>query len=135
MSQIRVSDAAVLLGVSDDTVRRWIADGQLTATADASGRKRLDGAELADFARSRSTEVAAPGGHASSARNRFVGLVTKVTSDHVVSQVELQCGPYRVSSLMSTEAVNELQLGVGSVATASIKATQVVVETERTRQP
>lgn len=129
MTHFRVSHAAELLGVSDDTVRRWIARGHLVATADASGRKTIDGAELAEFARSRSPTVRPPEGPASSARNRFVGLVTKVTSDPVMSQVELQCGPYRVSSLMSTEAVEELELAVGTVATASVKATQVVVET------
>lgn len=131
MTHIRVSQAATLLGVSGDTLRRWIADGHLSATADASGRKTLDGAELAEFSRSRSTELPQPGGQASSARNRFVGLVTNVRSDPVMSQVDLQCGPYRVSSLMSTEAVEELKLEVGTIATASIKATQVVVEADR----
>lgn len=129
MTHYRVSDAAKLLGVSDDTVRRWITRGQLVTTADSSGRKTIDGAQLAEFARSRSPAALSPEGPASSARNRFVGLVTKVTSDPVMSQVELQCGPYRVSSLMSTEAVEELNLAVGTLATASVKATQVVVET------
>lgn len=129
MSHYRISDAAELLGVSDDTVRRWITREQLATTADPSGRKTIDGVQLADFARSRSAVVPLPQGPSSSARNRFVGLVTKVTSDPVMSQVELQCGPYRVSSLMSTEAVIELNLAVGTVATASVKATQVVVET------
>lgn len=129
MPQYRISDAAELLGVSDDTVRRWIARGQLAPTAGPSGRKTVDGAQLAEFARSRSAVFPLPQGSSSSARNRFIGLVTKVTSDPVMSQVELQCGPYRVSSLMSTEAVEELNLAVGMVATASIKATQVVVET------
>lgn len=132
MTHFRVSDAAKLLSVSDDTVRRWITRGHLVTTADSSGRKTIDGAQLAEFARSRSAAAPPPEGPASSARNRFVGLVTKVTSDPVMSQVELQCGPYRVSSLMSTEAVEELQLTVGTVATASVKATQVVVETGST---
>lgn len=129
MPQIRISDAAVFLGVSDDTVRRWVARGDLVAVADPSGRKSIDGAELARFARSRSDGLPQPGGQASSARNRFVGLVTRVVRDPVMSQVELQCGPYRVVSLMSTEAVDDLRLAVGTVATASIKATHVVVET------
>ena len=129
MPHIRISDAALFLGVSDDTVRRWIARGDLTAGDETSGRKSIDGAELARFVRSRSEGLPQPGGQASSARNRFVGLVTDVVSDPVMSQVQLQCGPYRVVSLMSTESVEELELAVGTVATASIKATHVVVET------
>ncbi|GAA1818432.1 helix-turn-helix transcriptional regulator [Nesterenkonia flava] len=116
-----------MLGVSDDTLRRWTASGELSTTLDDAGRQVLDGADLAQFARQRSTQVPSPGG-SSSARNRFVGLVTAVTSDAVMSQVELQCGPYRVVSLMSTEAVRELGLEPGVVATAGIKATNVVVE-------
>lgn len=135
MSHYRVSEAAQLLGVSDDTVRRWIAHGQLETITDAPGRKRIDGAHLAEFARSRSAAFPSPQGASSSARNRFVGLVTRVTSDPVMSQVDLQCGPYRVSSLMSTEAVEELELAVGVVATATIKATQVVVETHGVDEP
>lgn len=127
MPQIRISEAAELLGVSDDTLRRWITAGELNATTDESGRKVLEGAELAGFARERRTSLPAPPGM-SSARNRFTGLITEVTSDTVMSQVELQCGPYRVVSLMSTEAVRELGLEPGVLATASIKATHVVVD-------
>lgn len=129
MTHLRISDAASLLGVSDDTVRRWITRGQLVATSDSSGRKTIEGAQLADFARDRSARAPSPQGTRSSARNRFVGLVTQVTRGPVMSQVDLQCGPYRVSSLMSTEAVEELELAVGTIAAASVKATQVVVET------
>lgn len=125
---MRISEAARLLGVSDDSVRRWIGQGVLAGSEDSSGRKIVDGAELARFVRSRGDSLPAPKGPATSARNRFVGLVTRVTSDTVMSQVELQCGPYRVVSLLSTEAVEELGLAEGSTATASIKATQVVVE-------
>ncbi len=128
MPQIRIPDAAGYLGVSDDTVRRWIASGDLAATTDPAGRKVIDGTVLADYARSRTPALPSPDGPTSSARNRFVGLVTRVTSDPVMSQVELQCGPYRVVSLMSTEAAEELGLEPGSVATASIKATNVVIE-------
>lgn len=116
-----------MLGVSDDTLRRWVSAGELRATVDGTGRKVIDGADLAHFARERSTSLPSPPG-ASSARNRFTGLVTQVTSDTVMSQVELQCGPYRVVSLMSTEAVRELALEPGVLATASIKATNVVVD-------
>lgn len=131
MSQIRIKDAAGYLGVSDDTVRRWIDQGTLTAGVDASGRKVVDGLALAQLAQANALVPADPSGAASSARNRFVGLVTRVTSDTVMSQVELQCGPHRVVSLMSTEAVRELGLVPGSVAVAVVKATTVIVETPR----
>ncbi|NLD84744.1 MAG: TOBE domain-containing protein [Actinomycetales bacterium] len=131
MTHLRVSDAAALMGVSDDTVRRWIDRGDLTAHADASGRTTVDGAELARLAQDRAAGHAdAPGPEDTpvSARNSFRGLVTAVTSDAVMSQVEIQCGPYRVVSLISTEAVRELGLEPGSLATARVKATSVVVE-------
>jgi molybdopterin-binding protein len=126
---IRISQAARLLGVSDDTVRRWVDGGQLAATADSAGRKVLDGAELAAFARAQAASVPDPSGVGRSARNRFVGLVTDVRLDSIVAQVELQCGPHRVVSLMTAEAARELGLAPGVVAVAVVKATQVVVET------
>ncbi|GAA3657734.1 TOBE domain-containing protein [Microbacterium marinilacus] len=132
MTQIRIADAAAFLGVSDDTVRRWMDQGALAAETDDRGRKVVDGLALAEFARDRASAPADPlGDVASSARNRFVGLVTRVLSDTVMSQVELQCGPHRVVSLMSTEAVHELGIQPGSVAVASVKATQVTVEVAR----
>lgn len=130
MAQIRIKDAAALLGVSDDTVRRWVDQGELTAARDDSNVQVVDGAELATLAQAHANPADDPLGIESSARNRFVGLVTKVTSDKVMSQVELQCGPFRVVSLMSTEAVNELGLEVGAVGVASIKSTHVVIETK-----
>lgn len=128
--RLRIRDAAELLGVSDDTVRRWIDDGHLSTTNDDSGRKVVDGARLAEFVRSNAGRVPQdPVGVASSARNRFAGLVTKVTTDKVMAQVEMQCGPFTVVSLMSTDAVRELNLEPGSVAVAVVKATTVIVET------
>lgn len=128
MSHIRISDAARFLGVSDDTVRRWVSGGSLTSVTDAAGRMAIEGRELAQFAKA---QAASPGetGSASSARNRFVGLVTAVKADTVMAQVELQCGPFRVVSLMSSEAVDELGLEPGSVAVAVIKSTNVIIET------
>ena len=128
MTQIRVLDAAQFLGVSSDTVRRWIEDGTLSATR-SSGVLSVDGLELARLARERAVLPADPSGVATSARNRFVGLVTGVVSDKVMSQVELQCGPHRVVSLMSSEAVRDLGIVPGVVAVAIIKATNVIVET------
>lgn len=129
MPKFRFAEAAKLLGVSDDTIRRWVDAGELTSGQDASGRKVVDGAELAEFARTHATEVPDPSGIGRSARNRFVGLVTAVVADKVMAQVEMQCGPHRVVSLMSTEAVRELGLEPGSLAVAVVKATTVMVET------
>jgi molybdopterin-binding protein len=128
MTQIRIKDAAGYLGVSDDTVRRWIDQGTLAAHTDSSGRMVVDGLDLAGLARENAANPEDPTGTRSSARNRFVGLVTSVLSDTVMSQVEIQCGPHRVVSLMSTEAVRELGLVPGSVAVAVVKATTVIVE-------
>ena len=129
MTQFRIAEAARLLGVSDDTVRRWTDGGTLPVEADSSGRKVIAGADLASFARAQAHATPDPSGVGRSARNRFVGLVTDIRSDTVMSQVEVQCGPHRVVSLMSTEAVNELALEVGSLAVAVVKATHIIVET------
>jgi molybdopterin-binding protein len=129
MTQIRIRDAAVFLGVSDDTVRRWVDNDLLTSSRDESGRTVVDGLELAQLARKNAVLPSDPSEIGRSARNRFVGLVTEITSDRVMSQVEMQCGPHRVVSLMSTEAVRELGLELGSIAVAVVKATTVIVET------
>jgi molybdopterin-binding protein len=124
----RIAEAARLLGVSDDTVRRWVDAGTLPAQPDASNRKVIDGAALAEFARDHASAPPDPSGVQRSARNRLVGLVTSVLTDRVMAQVEMQCGPHRVVSLMSTEAVRDLGLEPGSLAVAVIKSTNVVVE-------
>lgn len=129
MPAIRIKDAAAFLGVSDDTVRRWIDNGTLPSHKDDSGRKVIAGDVLAEFARDHATPPPNPLGVASSARNRLVGLVTKVTSDRVMSEVQIQCGPFTVVSLMSTESATQLGLAPGVVAVAIVKATNVIVET------
>lgn len=128
MPQFRLAEAALLLGVSDDTVRRWVDNGQLRAETDDRTRKVIDGAELAAFAKAQARAVPDPTNRESSARNRFVGLVTSVEADRIMAQVEIQCGPHRVVSLMSAEAVRSLGLEPGVLAVASVKATTVVVE-------
>jgi len=126
---IRIAEAARFLGVSDDTVRRWTENGTLAPGKDESGRLAVDGLELAHLAREQAHLPDDPARVGRSARNRFVGLVTGITQDKVMAQVELQCGPFRVVSLMSSEAVRELGLELGSVATAIVKATTVMIET------
>ena len=131
MPQFRIAEAARLLGVSDDTVRRWVEAGTFPAETDASNRRVVDGAALAAFARAHASAAPDPSDVGRSARNRLVGLVTEVITDRVMAQVEIQCGPHRVVSLMSSEAVRELDLQPGSLAVAVVKSTNVVVETPR----
>ena len=136
MPQYRVRQAAQLLGVSDDTLRRWAESGRLPTGKDDAGRTVVDGASLARLAE----EIAAATPDAAgvevvreSARNRLTGLVTRVLRDTVMAQVELQCGPYRIVSLMSREAADELGLEPGVLAVAAVKSTNVVVEVPRHR--
>lgn len=134
MAQMRISVAASLLGVSDDTLRRWVEAGRLSSSLDEQGRRVVDGAALAALAQELADgalDGLDGGAGIRSARNHLTGIVTRVTSDRVMSQVELQCGRYRIFSLISTEAVRELGLEVGSVATAVIKATNVSIEGPR----
>ena len=127
MTQLRIAEAAALLGVSDDTVRRWADSGRLPTVKTAKGRLAVDGESLALLARELA-DAPPPGAIGSeSARNRFRGIVTRVVRDTVMAQVEIQAGPFRVVSLMSREAADELQLEPGVVAVASVKATNVVV--------
>ncbi len=131
MPLFRVREAADLLGVSDDTLRRWADSGRLATTRDRSGRLAVDGAALARLAGELAANAPWPTGGIAvreSARNRFTGLVTRVVKDTVMAQVELQCGPFRVVSLMSREAADDLGLEPGVLAVASIKSTNVVVE-------
>ena len=136
MSSFRVREAAELLGVSDDTLRRWVDLGRLTASADEAGRQAIDGVALAAFAQelAASTDRPEPGPvHSESARNRFVGLVTRVVRDTVMAQVEIQSGGHRIVSLMSREAADELELEPGVLAIAAVKSTNVVVEVPQRR--
>ena len=135
MPTFRIKEAAGLLGVSDDTLRRWADGGRVETTTDASGRRAVDGVALARLAQ----DLAETADHAEgktvvahSARNRFQGLVTRVIRDTVMAQVEIQAGPYRVVALLSREAADELGLEPGMLAVATVKATNVSVEIPRT---
>ncbi len=129
--RIKVSDAAALLGVSDDTLRRWSEGGRIGLESDGK-RMTVDAVELAGLA----SEIAAeshlasvgPKLGATSARNRIPGIVTRVLRDGIMAQVEIQAGPFRMVSLMSREAADELGLEPGRIASATVKATNVVIE-------
>jgi molybdopterin-binding protein len=129
VTQLRVSEAAELLGVSDDTVRRWLESGRLAAGDGTAGPRTVDAASVAALMAELAPEV--PAVVHQSARNRFPGIVTRVEKDGVMALVEIQAGPHRVVSLMSREAADELGLAPGVPAAASVKATNVVVDIER----
>ena len=128
MTEYRIGQAAELLGVSSDTVRRWADAGRVKTTVRSGGRRYVDGADLARLA----TEIAGEPGRDSSrgqsARNRFLGIVTRVTKDGVAAQVEIQSGPHRFVALITREAADELELVPGMIANAVVKATNVGVE-------
>jgi molybdopterin-binding protein len=127
----RIREAAELLGVSDDTLRRWADSGRIETASDDSGRRVVEGVALARFAEDIAASAEKPEPRpvvSESARNRFVGLVTRVVRDTVMAQVDIQAGPHRFVSLMSREAADELGLEPGVLAIAAVKATNVVVE-------
>lgn len=128
MHQFRMGEAARILGVSPDTVRRWADQGRLDTTRTEGGHREVAGPELARLALELG-DAPTDGGRSVSARNRFPGLVTRVVKDTVMAQVEIQAGPHRIVSLISAEAVDALGLEPGAPAVASIKSTNVVVET------
>ncbi len=129
-----VAEAAEVLAVSDDTVRRWIDTGRLAAHRDQS-RIVIDGVDLAELAErllepSEALERGRTRAHQVSARNRMSGIVTRVKTDTVMAQVEMVCGPYRLVSLMSSDAAADLGLAPGVRAIASVKSTNVVMEVQ-----
>lgn len=128
MNQFRMGEAAQLLGVSVDTVRRWTDQGRIATVRTSGGQRLVDGAELARLAVELADDPHPDDRAVISARNRFPGLVTRVVRDTVMAQVEIQAGPHRIVSLISAEAVDDLGLEPGVPAVATIKATNVVIE-------
>ncbi|WP_432142596.1 TOBE domain-containing protein [Streptomyces sp. bgisy084] len=124
-----IGQAAGLLGVSSETVRRWADGGQLRMERDGAGNRVLDGVSLAAFAKERAAGLhPVPGEVLTSVRNAFAGIVTRVTLDDVIAQVEIQSGPHRVVSVVSREAVEDLGIEVGVTATARVKSTHVHID-------
>ena len=131
MPSYRPGEAAEMLGVSVDTVRRWADSGRLPTRRSAGGQRVIDGADLARFLADAPSAREPAEFVGQSARNRFTGIVTRVEKDGVTAMVEIQAGPHRVVSLMTREAADELGLAPGVLAVAAVKATNVVVEVPR----
>jgi molybdopterin-binding protein len=125
---MRIGQAAELLGVSVETIRRWEADGRLATTRTGGGQRLVPIADVSRLIAERRRATADPTIVAQSARNRFAGIVTSIRRDDIVAQVEVMAGPHRLVSLMTAEAVDELDLKVGDRAVCVVKATQVIVE-------
>jgi molybdopterin-binding protein len=125
---IRIGDAAEMLEVSVDTLRRWERDKQLRTTRSAGGQRLVPLAEVSRLLTKRRQEEPSVPIVAQSARNRFSGLVTRIERDRVVALVEVQAGPHRLVSLMTAEAIDDLGLQVGDPAICVVKATNVMVE-------
>jgi molybdopterin-binding protein len=128
MTDYSVGEAAGLLGVSTDTIRRWIDSGSLGATRTVNKRRRIEGAALAQFAQSLHENSDPAVAASESIRNHFTGIVTKVVRDKVMAQVEMQAGPFRVVALISREAVDDMGLVPGVMASAVVKSTNVSIE-------
>jgi molybdopterin-binding protein len=126
-TQLKVSDAASLAGVSNDTIRRWADGGRLHLIKGENGPSLVDGVQLAHLLQELSSQSPLITSAKTSTRNRLVGIVTRVKTDGVMAQVDLQAGPFRIVSLISSEAVEELGIKVGTVAAATVKATSVSI--------
>jgi molybdopterin-binding protein len=124
----RPGQIAEILGVSVDTVRRWCDDGRLTMSRSEGGHRVVDGGDLARYLIEHSDSLEAESAVQMSARNRLTGIVTAVKRDKLVAVVEMQAGPFRLVSLMTREAADDLLIEPGDLAVAVVKSTNVVVE-------
>jgi len=131
MTSYRTSQVAELLGVSPDTVRRWCDDGRLKTGRSVGGHRTVEGVDLARYLSEQTKAYEPDSVMLQSARNRFTGIVTRVERDKLTAIVEIHAPPHRLVSLMTREAVDELDLKPGDLATAAVKSTNVVVEIPR----
>lgn len=131
MPKYTIGQAARLMGVSPDTMRRWADAGRVRAEREAGGHRAVDGVDLARFAVELAQAQNREQGRSQSLRNHVSGIITGVKKDEVVAQVELQAGPYRFVSLVTREAVDDLGLETGMAVDAVIKATNVSIEVPR----
>ena len=129
-THLRIGQVADLLRVSPDTVRRLVDAGHIKTARSAGGQRQIDGAALARYMAAL-PRPEPPAVASESARNRFTGIITRVTKDGVAAQVEMQAGPHRIVSLITRESADELGLKPGLIAVASVKATNVVIEVPR----
>jgi molybdopterin-binding protein len=128
---IRIGQAAELLGVGVETLRRWEMDGRLATSRTDGGQRRVPIAEVTRLLAERRRTTPDRPIVAQSARNRFTGIVTRIEKDGVAAVVEIMAGPHRLVSLLTREAVEEMKLAVGDEAIAVVKATNVIVEVPR----
>jgi len=132
---LRVGQAAEMLQVSVDTLRRWEQEGRLAMERSAGGQRIVPIREVTRLLAERRSQSLERPIVAGSARNRFPGIVTRIERDGVAAVVEVIAGPHRIVSLMTAEAVEELGLEVGSDAVCVVKATNVIVEVPARREP
>jgi molybdopterin-binding protein len=128
MAEYGTRQVAELLGVSVDTIRRWCDEGRLRTAKSAGGHRTIDGADLARYLSEQAKAYEPESLFAQSARNRFTGIVTRVERDTITALVEIHAPPHRIVSLLTREAVDELDLQPGDLATAAVKSTNVIVE-------
>ena len=132
--QVRIGRAAEMLGVTVDTVRRWAESGRLKVTRSPGGQRLVAMDEVTRLIAERRLAVTDRPIVAQSARNRFAGVVTRIEKDRIAAVVEILAGPHRLVSLMTAEAVDDMQLRVGDEAVAVVKATNVIVEVPAGRE-
>ena len=132
--RLRVGQAAEMLGVTVDTVRRWEVLGRLRVERSIGGQRVVPIAEVTRLLAERRRSTPERPIVAGSARNRFPGIVTRIERDRVAAIVEIRAGPHRIVSMMTAEAVDELGLAVGDEAIGVVKATNVIVEIPSSRE-
>jgi len=130
---VRVGQAAEMLGVGVETLRRWESEGRLRVVRSPGGQRLVPLAEITRILADRRRDEVDRPIVAQSARNRFPGIVTRIEKDRVAAVVEVLAGPHRVVSLMTAEAVDEMGLQVGDEAVCVVKATNVIVEVPSSR--